>query len=82
MSDRKREDKSGPDRLDELERQADEVRRHVADLQHEADKTLEEAEELEEKRRELDAEDKEIRRKANEPIGFPPPLPKKGQGKD
>lgn len=80
MSERKREGKPPADRLGELERQADEVRRKVADLERKAEETLERAEDLEEKNKALDAADHEIRRKAHEPIGFPPPPKPKQKG--
>jgi chromosome segregation ATPase len=72
MGDKKETPKPSPDRLAELERQAEEIRRKVAEAEREANDTLERAEELEDKSRELGEASDEIRRKAHEPIGFPP----------
>ncbi len=82
MNDKKEAAKPSPDRLADLERQAEEIRRKVAETEREANDTLEQAEELEEKSRALGDESEKIRRKAHEPIGFPPPKPEdKGKQK-
>ena len=62
--------------LRDLERDLQEAQKREADAEREAEKTLERAEELEKKSRELGEEGDRIRKKAAEPIGFPPP-PKK-----
>lgn len=63
-----------------LERELKEAQKREADAEREAEQTLERAEELEKRSRELGEEGDRIRKKAAEPIGFPPP-PNKEKGK-
>jgi hypothetical protein len=75
MSDRKsrKEREPAPDRLTRLEREAERAKKAAADSERRADKTLAQAEKLQEHDQELEAAEAELRRKAREPIGFPPP---------
>ena len=73
----KSSDKRG--RLPELERQLQEAKDKEAAAERRANESLERAEQLEEESRKLGEEAEKIRKKAAEPIGFPPP-PTKGKG--
>jgi predicted nucleic acid-binding Zn-ribbon protein len=81
MNDREKSPKNAdPEPLSDLKRELEKARKKEAAAEREAEKTLERAEQLEEKSRELGEEGERIRKKAAEPIGFPPP-PKKGKSK-
>jgi chromosome segregation ATPase len=81
MNGKKPSDK--PSRMADLERQLEEAKDKEATAERRAGETLEQAEQLAEKSRELGEEDEEIRKKAAEPIGFPPPARKqKRKGTD
>jgi hypothetical protein len=73
----KSSDKRGP--MPELERQLQEAKDKEAAAERRANETLKRAEELEDESRKLGEEADKIRKKAAEPIGFPPPPPK-GKG--
>ncbi len=73
----KSSDKRG--RMTELERQLQEAKDKEAAAERRANETLKRAEELEDESRKLGEEADKLRKKAAEPIGFPPP-PTKGKG--
>ncbi len=73
----KSSDKRG--RMTELERELQEAKDKEAAAERRANETLKRAEELEDESRKLGEEAEKLRKKAAEPIGFPPP-PTKGKG--